>query len=121
MGRIEPRAVTERTGFSLRYVGARPLGLRGRRAPAFVPPTGADGTRYTLTIPAGALASPETVRVAPLLAVAGLGGVAGVSLLPAGLRLLAPATLVVAPARAVSGFAFRGGGAALHAAPAIAA
>src|SRR5205085_4920889 len=76
--------------------------------------TGADGTRYTLTIPAGALASPETVRVAPLLAVAGLGGVAGVSLLPAGLRLLAPATLAVAPARAAVGFAFRGGGAALH-------
>lgn len=61
--------------------------------------TGADGTRYTLTIPADALLSDEEIVMMPLIAASGLptsaGMVAGVHLLPHGLRFIRAATLTI--------------------------
>jgi hypothetical protein len=68
--------------------------------------TAADGTRFTLAVPADALMSPETITMTPLSSVDGapLGGgmVGGVKLEPEGLRLLKTATLTVAPTAPVS-------------------
>lgn len=67
--------------------------------------TGADGTRFSLTIPKDALVDETEITLTPVKAVAdlpfsrGLGG--AVQLSPDGLRLLAHATLVVQPARPV--------------------
>ena len=64
--------------------------------------TGADGSTYTLTVPAGALFGPTSITMAPLVTVDGLpfsGGLAaGVDLQPHGLRLNEPATLKFEPA-----------------------
>jgi hypothetical protein len=53
---------------------------------------GADGTLYRLTVPAGALLSPERISMTPIEAVAGMpfsGGLkAGVQLEPSGLRFI---------------------------------
>lgn len=61
--------------------------------------TGADGTTYTLDIPAEALIGPETITLTPVTAVGGLplSGelVAGVELKPHGLVLMKPATLTI--------------------------
>lgn len=61
--------------------------------------TGADGTVFTLTIPAKALLSDESITMTPMLGVDGLpvsgGFVAGVQLEPDGLRLFKPATLTI--------------------------
>jgi hypothetical protein len=80
--------------------------------------TTADGSRLTLTIPAGALAGDEQVTVTPIasLADAGVTLAAGAQLEPDGLRLLQPATLSVLPAKPVSraqrtAFAYKGTGA----------
>ena len=67
--------------------------------------TGADGSTFTLTIPANALLSDESITVTPLLAVSGLpisgGFVAGVLFAPEGLRFTQPATLTIQPSTAV--------------------
>jgi len=63
--------------------------------------SGADGTVFTLTIPANALLSDESITMTPMLSVDGLpvsgGFVAGVQLEPDGLRLFRPATLTIQP------------------------
>jgi hypothetical protein len=66
--------------------------------------TGADGSTYTLTLPAGALASDETISLTPVSSLRGLGAgtpAAGAQITPDGLALLKPATLVITPAHPV--------------------
>jgi hypothetical protein len=63
--------------------------------------TAADGTRFTLTLPRDALLLPTTITLTPVVGVSGLPNgvrfVAGVDILPDGLRLYQPATLVIEP------------------------
>lgn len=60
---------------------------------------GADGTRFTLTFPPGALLTPEEISITPVASINGLplsnGIIAGVQMAPAGLRLPNPATLEI--------------------------
>ncbi|MBI3923936.1 MAG: hypothetical protein HY319_00165, partial [Armatimonadetes bacterium] len=88
--------------------------------------TGSDGTRYTLTIPPGALLEEVDITLTPV-AVAGLpvsGRTLGaVHFAPEGLRLLTPATLTVRPvlpvdARRFVAVGFHGEGTQLFVAPA---
>ena len=90
--------------------------------------TGADGTSYTLDIPAGALIGLEQVTLTPLSAVGGLplsGGVAaGVELEPHGLVLLKQATLTIespdlGPLAQQTPFYFHGGGEDFHLYPVL--
>ena len=83
--------------------------------------TGADGTKYTLSIPSGALASSQDITMTPVTAVAGspLGSLVGaVRLEPEGLQLLKAATLTIEPTTAVpsdaTGFQFHPGGNDFH-------
>lgn len=85
--------------------------------------TAADGTIFTLTIPAKALLSGEQITMTPLMAATGLpftgGLVAAVQLEPNGLRLLELATLAIAtpqpiPLAAQTPIAWRGQGNDLH-------
>lgn len=85
--------------------------------------TAADGTRFTLSVPEGALLSPEVITMTPLASIAGFplsGGLAGgVQLAPEGLRLLRPATLRIEPSAPVgdderTAFAYRGSGEEFH-------
>jgi hypothetical protein len=80
--------------------------------------TGRNGARYTLAVPAGALASDETITMTPVSSLTGspLGALIGaVDLAPNGLQLLKPATLTIVPPSPVkpaevAGFeAFEGG------------
>jgi hypothetical protein len=68
--------------------------------------TGADGSVFTLTFPANALASDEQITMTPLTSVAGLpvsgGLLAGVDLQPDGLRLTQAATLSIQPVISVA-------------------
>lgn len=77
---------------------SRTMGGRGGTLIA----TGADGTRYRLRIPEGALQEPTVITMSPVAAVTGLplggGSVAAVHLEPDGLRLARPATLSITPA-----------------------
>jgi hypothetical protein len=75
--------------------------------------TGADGTRYTLKVPAGALAEAEQISVTPVKRFGGLpfGGAAlGAELTPNGLTFATPATLTIKSRRPLSkaliGFAY---------------
>ncbi len=91
--------------------------------------TGADGTRYTLTIPADALLSDEEILMIPLSAASDLptsaGLVAGVQLLPSGLRFIRPATLTIENAPAIDaglqpvGFGYQEDGKEFYLLPAI--
>lgn len=81
--------------------------------------TGADGTVFTLTLPANALLSDETITMTPLSSVEGLpvsGGLAAaVQLAPDGLLLQQPATLTIQPAATIPvnqqvGFGYHGSG-----------
>jgi hypothetical protein len=85
--------------------------------------TGADGSRFTLSIPAGAVAVGTPVVMSPVTAISGLplsnGLVAAVLLQPDGLHFFEPVTLTIEPARSVPvaeqlGFAAQGGGADFH-------
>jgi hypothetical protein len=85
--------------------------------------TAVDGTRYTLTVPAGALVAPETITLTPVTAVDGLpltgGLLAAVDLAPDGLFFLTPATLTIALPAAVApaevmGFGWEGAGENFH-------
>lgn len=85
--------------------------------------TAADGTRFALTIPKGALLGPEQITLAPVASLTGLPAgaspVAAAQLGPDGLLLLEPATLEITPPKPVdrqSGFpvAWSAGGEDLH-------
>lgn len=85
--------------------------------------TAADGTRFTLSFPDGALLSAERITMTPLASIDGFplsGGMAGgVQLEPDGLGLLKPAMLRIEPATPVgeaerTGFAYRGSGQEFH-------
>jgi hypothetical protein len=68
--------------------------------------TGSDGTRYTLVMPAGAIAGARDITMTPLAAAHGLpfsGGLrGGVALIPAGLEFFGPATLRIEPPAAIN-------------------
>ena len=90
--------------------------------------TGADGSRFTLTIPAGALLSEESVTLTPASAIGGLplsGGLAAaVHIEPEGLLLNRSATLTIEPALAVPRnqavtFSYQGAGAEFFLQPPI--
>jgi hypothetical protein len=63
---------------------------------------GADGSRFTLDLPADALPVPTTITLTPVSRIDGMpfpgGLIAGVELEPAGLRLMATGTLTIEPA-----------------------
>ncbi len=71
---------------------------------------GADGTKFTLTFPKGALLNDEKITLTPITAVDGLpfsgGLVGGVQMAPEGLRLLKPATLTIESAKTVAAKGF---------------
>jgi hypothetical protein len=88
--------------------------------------TAGDGTRFTLTIPQGALLSDERISMAPLARIEGFplsrGMAGGVQLGPDGLALLRPAKLAIEPAAHVAparrtGFAYHGTGREFHLVP----
>jgi hypothetical protein len=80
--------------------------------------TGADGTVFTLTLPANALLSDELITMTPVKSLgnmpSGTNFVAGVELQPDGLLLLQPGTLTIqsptAPAGPPVGFEYSNGG-----------
>jgi hypothetical protein len=82
-----------------------------------------DGTRYTLTIPKGALLEDLTIGMTPVSGIDGLPlsgkSLAAVQLAPEGLNLLEPATLVIVPetpipAKELVSFAYQADGKRLH-------
>lgn len=88
--------------------------------------TSADNSRFTLTIPSGALYTATTISLIPLLAIDGkpLGGSAGagVKLEPDGLQFALPVTLTIQTATPITAtaelpVAFHGDGADFHAYP----
>ena len=88
--------------------------------------TGADGSRFTLTIPPNALLQPTTITLTPVTSVSGMplsgGLVAAAHFAPEGLRLYDVATLRIEPVRAVPageqvGFGYYGTGTNFHLAP----
>jgi hypothetical protein len=70
----------------------------------------ADGTKYTLTLPEGALLSDEEIKLTPLASVEGLpfsgGLVGGAQMAPEGLRLFQPATLTIESLKTVAAEGF---------------
>ncbi len=94
--------------------------------------TAADGSLFTLTLPAGALLGEEQITLIPITTVDGMplsgGFVAGVQLVPDGLQLLEPATLTISTPKAVPsgdlllvGFAYHGAGEEFYLTPSMAA
>jgi hypothetical protein len=87
--------------------------------------TGADGTVFTLTIPAGALLVDTTITMTPLADASGLNisgaHMAGVQLEPDGLELYQVATLNVAPPEgahhSAMAFSYHGAGSEVHRVP----
>lgn len=88
--------------------------------------TGSDGTRYRLSLPAGALLSDAVITLAPVATLRGLplsgGSVAAVHVEPSGLQLMKPATLTIRPSREVPAaeqvaFAYYGNGTDAHRVP----
>ena len=105
-----------------------------RAATAVVPPAGgtltttaADGTVFTLDIPAGALTAAETITLTPVTAFGpfpvGRGIVAAVHAEPSGLQLTRPATLTIAlpqpPAERLLGLSYEGTGEDLRTTPLV--
>jgi len=84
--------------------------------------TAADGTTYTLTVPADALLDDTTITLTPVTAIGGFavgrGLVAAVDAEPSGLLFLKPATLTItlaaAPAERLLGFGYEGDGTEYH-------
>ena len=67
--------------------------------------TGADGTKYSLQVPAGALSSDQQITLIPVSSVAGspLGAlIAGVEVLPHGLQLTKAAKMTIVPPTSVT-------------------
>lgn len=67
--------------------------------------TGADGTKFRLSIPKDALAGDETITMTPITSITGVPGASGlagaVRLEPDGLQLLDTATLTITPKKAI--------------------
>ena len=110
-----PRPLTVSPTLDPERTARADIGLAGGRMTA----TGADGTTFTLTIPARALPRTQAIAMTPLLGLSNMrmsgGLVAGIQLAPEGLRLLRKATLEIVPARPVpvtaqDGFAYSGSG-----------
>ncbi|HXJ34199.1 MAG TPA: Ig-like domain-containing protein [Candidatus Eisenbacteria bacterium] len=84
--------------------------------------TAADGTTYTLTVPADALLDDTTITLTPVTAIGGFAVgrdlVAAVDAEPSGLLFLKPATLTItlprAPAERLLGFGYEGDGTDFH-------
>ena len=85
--------------------------------------TGADGTRYRLSIPEGALLSDAMITLVPIASLKGLplkgGSVAAVHIEPSGLQLMKAATLTIRTGREVPvgeqvAFGYYGGGNDAH-------
>ncbi len=70
----------------------------------------ADGTKFTLTFPEGALQNEETITLTPVSGIEGLpfsgGLVGGVQMAPEGLRLFQPATLTIESPKTVAAQGF---------------
>lgn len=90
--------------------------------------TGADGSAFSLSVPAGSLFAATLISMTPVTALDNLplsGGLAaGVQLEPDDLWLMVPATLVITPALALAPeqqdfFAYRGAGEDWHAYPPV--
>lgn len=90
--------------------------------------TAADGTRFTLELPEGAVPHERAVTLTPLSALDGLplsgGLIAGVQIEPDGLALLRPATLTIETRTALNpeqvlGFAYAGMGEDFHLYPSV--
>lgn len=87
--------------------------------------TGSDGTRYDLTVPAGALVAPATITLVPVASLAGLPGgedAHAVQFAPEGLSFAVPAMLRITPSTPLSdtvGLAYTGSGENLTLAPAV--
>jgi hypothetical protein len=87
--------------------------------------TGADGTIYTLTLPANALVADTTITMTPLTDVAGLdlsgGRFVGVQLEPEGLRFFQDVILRISPPEGAHhsavGFSYHGAGSEIHRVP----
>lgn len=118
-----PRPARVRPQLDTARVAAADVGRGGGSVTA----TGADGTRFTLTIPAGALLDPTNVSLTPLTSAGklpmGARGLKAVEIGPSGQDLLKPATLAIAPPKlpgkaALTGFAFDSGGRQFHLVPA---
>jgi hypothetical protein len=77
------------------------IGVAGGKLAA----TGADGTKFTLTVPAGALIGDTGITMTPVASVAGMPASAtfgaAAQLSPEGLRFVLPATLSIQPAKPV--------------------
>jgi hypothetical protein len=99
LAKPSPRSVTASADAA--HAASQPITADGGGT---VTATGADGSTYTLTLPAGALASDETITLTPVAALSGLRAgtpTAGVQIAPDGLALLKPATLTITPAHPV--------------------
>lgn len=89
--------------------------------------TGADGSRFTLEIPADALIAETEISMTPIAGLAGTTfsqGFAGVDLRPHGLTLFEPARLTIEPAQSIPlsnqvGFAYSGTGSEFHYEPLV--
>jgi hypothetical protein len=110
-----PRSVTPHTDDAHAVTGVVTAGSGGT-----LNTTGADGTQYTLSVPAGAVLSDLTLTMTPLSSVDGLGMsggfVGGVQMNPDGVELLKPAKLTIvprggAPASGLTAAVYEGNGA----------
>ena len=90
--------------------------------------TAADGTRFTLELPEGAVPGEQPIRLTPLAALDGLslsgGLIAGAQIEPDGLALLRPATLTIETRTALNpervlAFAYAGKGEDFHLYPSV--
>jgi hypothetical protein len=88
--------------------------------------SGADGTRYTLSVPPEALLYSEVITLTPVAAISGMpftaSAVHAVSIAPEGLEFIDPATLAITPPAAAEGMrtlgiAFEGAGSEFHLRP----
>jgi CARDB protein len=112
-----PKPLTVRMALDGARTARGTIGPAGGRLVA----AGADGTVYTLSLPAGALAVATPVTMTPLASLAGspVTGSHGVDITPDGVHPYAPATLTIAPkagppAAKRAAFSFDGAGGEFH-------
>lgn len=113
-----PNPITVAARFDAGRAAAANIGPAGGAVTA----TGADGTRYTLSVPPAALVHTEAITLTPVAALDSLPfpvqGAHAVRIAPEGLLFVEPATLTITPPAAPAGpqlgFAFAGAGAEFH-------